>query len=46
MKLDSTERSIYDERSMKNLWGYKFQSEKNEGKENQGVIEPDTSNTG
>lgn len=30
----------------KKLWGYKFQSEKNEGKENQGGIEPDTSNTG
>jgi len=26
--------------------GYKFQSKKNEGKENQGVIEPDISNTG
>ncbi len=37
MKLDSTERSIYDERSMKNLWGYKFQSEKMKAKKIKGL---------
>ena len=31
---------------MKQSVGYKFQGKKNEGKENQGVIEPDSSNTG